>query len=248
MSFVDWLYGRGGVPGNFDYGTNYIISISIIVALTILIGVIAGLKCINDKTKKWIIYSIAIFQLTFEVVWRIIYFCRGDAFLSLWPFYACNLNGILVPIACLTNNKTMKEMFYVFGFIGGILTFALPQGIFSNSVMVFPIVKSLLQHISLLFIPVFEFVSGRFRPKLKNIWLAILGMLIHVVNSVYVSAMLGYPGDYLYFNSGMPFVIDGVPGWVVMSVTAIIVVVLLYFLLNIKNLIKKKNTKPAKIS
>ena len=51
--------------------------------------------------------------------------------------------------------------------------------------------------------------------------------------------MLGYPGDYLYFDSGMPFVIPGVPGSVVMSTTAIIVLLLLYVVLDYKTVFRR---------
>ena len=240
MSFVDWLYGQNGLPGDYDYTMIHFVSVGVIVALTVILALIAGSKKINQKTKRVILICIASFQLTFEVVWRIVYLCRGDTLLSLWPFYACNLNGILVPIAALSNNKTMKEMFYAFGFVGGILTMIMPQGIFYDAYFTFPILKSLLQHTGLLFIPVFEFVSGSFRPQLKNFWLALLGMLIHVINSVGISAMLGYPGDYLYFNSGLPFVIPGVPGWIVMSVTAILAMFVFYVILDCKHVFKKR--------
>lgn len=242
MSFVDWLYGRNGIPGNYDYTMIHFVSVGIVIALTIVLAIIAGSKKISDKSKRIILICVASFQLTFEVVWRIVYLCRGDKFLSLWPFYACNLNGFLLPIAALLNNKTMKEMFYVFGFIGGVLTFAMPQGIFYDAYFTFPILKSLLQHTALLFIPVFEFVSGTFRPSIKNWWLAILGMFVHLANSLGIATMLGYPGDYLYFNSGLPFVIPGVPGWAVMSVTAVVVILLFYVVLDFKTVFLKRKT------
>lgn len=248
MSFVDWLYGKNGLPGDYDYTMIHFVSVGVILALTVILALIAGSKHISAKAKKVVLYSIATFQIVFEVVWRIVYVCRGDDFLSLWPFYACNLNGILLPIAVLTNCKTMKEMFYVFGFVGALLTFAMPQGIFYDAYFTFPILKSLLQHTALIFIPVFEYVSGSFRPSIKNFWLVIVGLLIHVVNSVGIAAMLGYPGDYLYFDSGMPFVIPGVPGWVVMSVTAIIVLLLLYVVLDYKTVFRRnKKVEEAEI-
>ena len=243
MSFIDWLYGNGGIPGDYDYTMIHFVSVGVIFVLTVILAIIAGSKKISDRAKRIILICISVFQLTFEVVWRIVYLCRGDDFWSLWPFYVCNLNGILLPIAALTNNKIMKEMFYVFGFVGGILTFIMPKGIFYNAYFNFPILKSLLQHTALVFIPVFEFVSGTFRPSIKNCWLALVGMLIHVANSLGMSALLGYPGDYLYFNSGLPFVIPGVPGWLVMSITAVLVVMIVYICLDFKNVFLRKRQK-----
>ena len=95
MSFVDWLYGKNGLPGDYDYTMIHFVSVGVILALTVILALIAGSKHIGAKAKKVVLYSIATFQIVFEVVWRIVYVCRGDDFLSLWPFYACNLNGIL---------------------------------------------------------------------------------------------------------------------------------------------------------
>lgn len=245
MSFVDWLFGRGGIPGNYDYALIYIISMIIIFLICVAFGIVAGSK-LSAKTKKIVLYSIAIFQLSFEVLWRIIYLFRGDKILSLWPYYICNLNGILIPIAVLTNSKVMKNLFYVFGFIGGVITMALPQGIFNNALLIFPILKSLLQHTGLLIIPLYEYIEGTFRPKLSEIWYAIVGLLIHVVNAVLIAKWFGYPGDYLYFNSGLPFTIPGVPGWIIVCLTAVVVTTIFYVAMNAGRIIKYFSKKKIK--
>lgn len=148
--------------------------------------------------------------------------------------YPCNLGGILLPIIALVNWQTGKKMFYLFGFVGGVLTFAIADGIFSSDVLVFPIVKSILQHTGLLLIPMLEYVSGTYRPSLKHLGWVILGCLIHLINCEVIDRLLGFTGDYMFFRSGMPFVIPGVPQWITLSIFALLVLSLLSFLCDIR--------------
>ena len=125
-------------------------------------------------------------------------------------------------------------MFYLFGFVGGVLTFAISDGIFSSDVLVFPILKSILQHTGLLLIPMLELVGGTWRPTLKHMGWVVGGCLIHLINGEVIDRLLGFTGDYLFFRSGMPFVIPGVPQFITLSVFALILLALLSFLCDVK--------------
>ncbi len=235
FSFHDWLVGNIGNEGEFQYQKIYWITLIIVILFFILSCVLGSLKKLNSKQKKIILYSIAIFQLTFEIGWRLIYFfVKKSQLVDLWPMYPCNLGGIIVPIVALMNNKMGKRIFYVFGFVGACLTFALPEGIFCRDVMVFPILKSVLQHTGLLLIPAFEFTSKSYRPSVKDYPFVIIGCLIHVVNCEGIDRLFGLNEDYMFFRSGLPFVIPGVPQWITLSVFAAIVLYILCFVLNIK--------------
>ncbi|MEG1500197.1 MAG: hypothetical protein RR400_03950 [Clostridia bacterium] len=45
-----------------------------------------------------------------------------------------------------------------------------------------------------------------------------LGVAINVVNSEGISLLLGRSGDYMFFRSGLPFVVSGIPQWITFSV------------------------------
>ena len=109
------------------------------------------------------------------------------------------------------NLRRGKQLLYLFGFIGGVLTFAMPDGIFCQDVLVFPILKSILQHTGLLLIPAIEYVSGSYRPSLKDYGWIVAGCLIHLVNCEGINRLLGFTEDYMYLRSDLPFVIPGVP-------------------------------------
>lgn len=246
--FVDWVRGNLGNEGEFMYKEIHIASTIIVVCVCVILAIIGSNKKITDKNKRTVLKIIAIFQLSFEVLWRAIYlFFFKTEINQLWPMYPCNLGGVLIPIIALTNNRTMKDMFYVFGFIGACLTFAMPEGIFCRDVMSFPILKSVLQHTGLLIIPSFEYVSKMYRPTIKRYYLLVIGCLIHFLNCELFDRLIRLNGDYMFYKSGLPFVIPGVSQYITLSIFALIVFYIIVFLLNIpdgidhyKNIFGKK--------
>lgn len=243
MEYSFWK-GAGGVPGDFSYGAIHIGSI--LIFLFVLIAVtFAGIKMSKNSQRK-IVITAAVFSLVFEVFWRIIFFINKAEWPDLFPFYPCNIAGLLVPIIALTKNKTLKEMFYVFAFIGGIITFVYPQGVFTNQLLNFPILKSVLQHTAIIFIPVFEYATGNFKPKLKNYYLAIIGLFVHLFNSEYLPKLMGLKNtDYIFLHSGLPFTIEGVNQIFILAPIAFIVIGLFYMALDPKSTSRlfKKKTK-----
>lgn len=240
QTLYNWLIGNMGTAGEYQYQSIHLYS-TLAVALVVATVIILGFKTRgNEAAEKRLLKGICIFQLGFEILWRLIYLLiKGDSILCWWPIYPCNLGGVLIPIFALTDCKTGKKMFYLFGFVGGVLTFALPEGIFSSDVLVFPILKSILQHTGLLMIPVLEYIYGTYRPSPKHMGWVIGGLLIHTVNCEGISRLLGFTGDYMFFRSGMPFVIPGVPQFITLSVFALLVLVLLSFLCDLPNRKKK---------
>lgn len=226
-----WLIGDMGQPGDFAYTSIHLYSIVAVAAAVLLALALSITKKLTDQRKRTLLVGICWFQLGFELLWRLVYLLvKGNSLLCWWPIYPCNLGGILIPSIALCNWKTGKKMFYLFGFVGGVLTFALPNGIFSSNVMVFPIVKSILQHTGLLLIPLVELGSGTFRPSIRHMGWVVTGLLIHLVNCEGIVRLLGFEGDYMFFRSGMPFVIPGVPQYITLSVFALLVLCVLSLL------------------
>ena len=248
-----WFIGDMGIPGDYSYQAIHFIPLAIVIVLVAICAILGASKRISDNDKRKILFGIAVFQLVFEVFWRIIYITvKQSQWVDLYPMYPCNLNGILVPIAALINNKTMKKMFYLFGFIGGVLTFVMPDGIFSTSVFVFPILKSVMQHTGLLFIPVFEYAAKTYIPNIKDFFWTFLGTALHFINAEIIDLkVLGLEGDFMFYRSGLPFVIPGVSQYITLTVFGIIVVVLILLVSDVKvtkevfNKLKSKRKKKA---
>ncbi len=236
----DWLTGNMGIPGEYQYQEMHLISTLVIV---LLVAAVAIYGKHGGTKKRKLLVAISVFQLGFEVLWRLVYlFIKGDPVTELWPMYPCNLGGVLVPIIALCNWQRGKKLFYLFGFVGGVLTFAMPDGIFTSSVLVFPVLKSILQHTGLLLIPALEYADGTYRTNLRHMGWCVAGCLIHVVNCEGIDRLLGFTGDYMFFRSGLPFVIPGVPQFITLSVFALLVFALLSFLSDIPASLHKSKT------
>lgn len=234
QTFVAWLIGDMGTRGEYMYQSIHLYSLAAVAAVTALL-LFTQLHFRKDPAaSRRLLVAVSIFQVVFEIGWRLIYlFVKGDSILCWWPTYPCNLGGVLIPIIALTNWKAGKKLFYLFGFVGGVITFAMPDGIFCSDALVFPILKSILQHTGILLIPLLEYVSGSYCPTLKDIGWVVSGCLIHLVNCEGIDRLLGFTGDYMFFRSGLPFVIPGVPQFITLSVFALIVLSLLSFLCDI---------------
>ena len=245
--FKKWLIGDMGTPGEYQHTQIHWYSLAAVAAVLAVVLVLSYVNRKDPKNSRRLLVGVAVFHIAFEILWRLIYlFVKGDSVLCWWPMYPCNLGGVLIPIAALFKWGKLKKMFYLFGFVGGVLTFALPEGIFSSDVMVFPIVKSILQHTGLLMIPLMEYICGTYRSTLKDMGWVVGGCLIHLVNCEGIDRLLGFDGDYMFFRSGMPFVIPGVPQFITLSVFALAVFTLLSFLSDIKGSLKFiKSSKSA---
>lgn len=244
-----WLVGDLGTPGDYLYQSIHWYTLAAVGAATA--ALVIWQLCIrkNSAASRRLLVGVCVFQLAFEVIWRLVYlFIKGDSILWWWPMYPCNLGGILVPVIALLNWKTGKRAFYLFAFVGAVLTFALPDDIFTSDVLVFPILKSILQHTGILLIPLLEYIRGSYRATLKDMGWVIAGCLLHLVNCEGIDRLLGFTDDYMFLRSGLPFVIPGVPQFLTMSVFALLVLSLLSFLSDIKGsaaflrTLGKKNT------
>ncbi len=233
--FIRWLTGDMGTPGEYMYQAIHWYSLAVVAAIA-LIAVLIQLKLNrSDRHKTKLLQVICIIHIGFEILWRLIYlFVKQAPLVELWPCYPCNLGGVLIPIIGLINWKTGKKLFYLFGLVGAVLTFAMPDGIYCTDVFVFPLLKSVMQHTGILLIPILEYISGSYRPSLRDYGWIVTGCAVHALNCEGIVRLMGLTGDYMFFRSGLPFVIPGVPQFITLSVFALCVLAVLAFLCDIK--------------
>lgn len=217
-----WLIGDMGTAGSYQYQAIHgysTLAVMLVLAAVVVLGLMG-----THRLRQRMLKGICWFQLAFEALWRLIYlFINGSDIVTWWPAFPCNLGGILLPVTALCKWAAGKRMFYLFGFVGGALTFAVPEGIFCRDVLVFPILKSILQHTGLLMIPALEYISGSFRPRVRDMGWVILGLLIHLFNCEVLTRCFGLTGDFMYLRGTLPFVIPGVPQYITVSVVALLV-------------------------
>ena len=124
-----------GIEGAFEYQSIHIYTVLVVAVVCLVVFAIGCSKGIARKYKQQLLTGIAIFQLAFEIFWRIIYITvKADTLLSWWPAYPCNVGGILLPIIALCNWERGKKMFYLFdlcdpgwNFLPGCNVFSNPQ-------------------------------------------------------------------------------------------------------------------------
>ena len=234
-TFYKWLIGDMGTPGDYMYQAIHLYSLLAVAAVTVLCIVLQLCLRRQPRHKDTLLKVVCVIHIAFEIGWRLIYlFVKKSSWVDLWPCYPCNLGGILIPLIGLLNWKTGKKLFYLFGLVGAVLTFAMPDGIFSTDVFVFPLLKSVMQHTGILLIPILEYISGSYRPSLRDYGWIVAGCSIHVLNCEGIVRLMGLTGDYIFFRSGLPFVIPGVPQFITMSVFALLVLAVLTFLCDVK--------------
>ena len=95
MPFYDFFMADAW-EGDFAYTAIHWVSFAVVAAIAVALAFIAGSKRISDRAKNNTIIAVAVFQIVFEVGWRILYLYKGNKFLSLWPFYPCNLADFLL--------------------------------------------------------------------------------------------------------------------------------------------------------
>lgn len=229
-TFIKWLIGDMGTPGEYMYKAIHWYTLAAVALLFLVLLAIEHRLDKKDSCKYKLIIWISAAQLAFEIAWRLIYlFVKKEQPNQLWPSYPCNLGGILIPLVALCQWKPGKKLFYLFGFVGAILTFAYPDDIFCTDVMVFPVLKSILQHTGILLIPALEYAGKIYRPRIRDFGWITGGCLIHLLNSEGICHLLGLTEDYMFFRSGLPFVIPGIPQFITLSVFALLVLALLCF-------------------
>ena len=58
--------------------------------------------------------------------------------------------------------------------------------------------------------------------------------------------MFGYPGDYMYLDSGLPFVIPGIPQFITMGAFAVLILFLVNWALDYKGVSRILQARKAK--
>ena len=105
----NWLIGNMGTPGDYMYQPIHLVSTAVVMAVFVLIcGIAIAFRRDSRKIRRLLV-AVAVFQLVFEIGWRLIYLLvKGDSILCWWHMYPCNLGGVLIPVIALMNLKKIR--------------------------------------------------------------------------------------------------------------------------------------------
>lgn len=230
QEFLHKFFRSGFEGGDYTYGATHIISIVFVIFSVILFSYL-----LRNKSEKYVLGKMKIIAavcLTIYIVRRILDYDNAKSFIeNFWPFYLCNINTIFLSITILFDIKKGRDFFLVTGLIGGIFTFLIPDGIFVDRYLTFPILDSIMSHYVIVVVPMVLLLTGTHVLYFKNIYQVFVGLLVVVFNAEVLQKLLFDKSfDYLFFRSTIPFTIPGVPQFIILSSLAIILVMLVYYL------------------
>lgn len=227
-SFIKNFFIDGFETGDYTYGFIHIISISFLIFLVTIFLILYHQKdeqFIRDKMKPLAYLTLIIYLLR-----RIITVNQGQNILqTFWPFYLCNINTVFISLYIILDVKKGQDFFYITGLLGGLVTFALPDGIYNDRYLTFSIIDSILSHYIIVFVPLVLLISQKYIIKFKNLLYVFIGLIITVINSEIIQKLLfKTTNDYLFFRGDIPFTIPNIPQFFIVSSLAIIFVFSLY--------------------
>ncbi|MGD9909650.1 MAG: hypothetical protein AB7U79_03495 [Candidatus Izemoplasmatales bacterium] len=121
-------------------------------------------------------------------------------FQTIISFQLCGVNNVLLPIVIWFNIKPMKDFVYTTSIIGGLAVLLYPVGVLYGEplVLTFVMIRTLIVHFLLIFIPLFLIITGEFTLEGKNWKNTLYGSLLMAAWSLFGNVVI-YPGaNYMY--------------------------------------------------
>ena len=230
LEFINKFIHGGFETGDFSYGVTHMLAIAFVIISIIVFSVLLkgkDEKYINSKMKiiAFITLTIYLFRKLYDVK------SVGNIVEAYWPFYLCNINTIVLALYIIFSWKKGKDFFIVTGLIGGIFTFLIPDGIFTDKYLTLGILDSIMSHYLIVVVPFVLLITKAHILKFKNIWIVYAGLILTIINSEFIQKILfNKEKDYLFFDSDIPFTINGVPQFIIISLLAIVLVFLVYYI------------------
>lgn len=180
----------------------------------------------SEKTRKILITILLVLMLVLKYGGEIIFVSEwykyGSSistfshsfwdFRTLISFQVCGVSNILLPIVYWFNIKKMKDYVYASSIIGGLAVMLYPVGILYGEplVITFVMLRSLIVHFLLVFIPIFLIASGEFSLLKKNWALTFIGAVLMNVWALFGNLFIDTTANNMYLMQN-PFFGGPVP-------------------------------------
>ncbi len=235
MDFFKKFFITGFEIGDYTYGFVHITFLVLMLISLFIVPFLLHRK--SSGTINRIVKILGIIMLSIYFTRRLIQvFKGGNIISSLYPFYLCNVCTILVGLCAIFKWKHIREFAFVAGIIGGIVTFAFPQGIFTDRYINFNVLDSVTSHWGIILIPIIMWTTGECKLEFKNIWKVFVGTVIVFINVQFLQyPLVGTRFDYLFLGDNMPLQIPGIPTFLIMPILFPIVVLLIYSIAHLIN-------------
>ena len=216
--------GMDDDPGRYLFHTEHFIYI--VACILIFYFLMKVFVHASKKTRKILINSLLVLMLVLKYGGEIIFVTEwmkyGSSvstfshpfldFRTLISFQLCGINNVLLPIVYWFNLKKMKDFVYSTAIIGGLAVMLYPVGILYGEplVITFVMLRSLIVHFLLVFIPIFLIASGEFTLLKKNWIRNFIGAILMTIWALFGNIFIDPLANNMYIMKN-PFYGGPVP-------------------------------------
>ncbi len=131
---------------------------------------------------------------------------------TLISFQVCGVNNVLLPLVVWFNLKPLKDFVYPASILGGIAVLLYPVGVLFGDplVLTFPMVRTLVVHFLLVFLPCYLIKIDEFRLESRYWYRAGIGCVLMIAWSMYGNLFVNPSANNMYLMKN-PFAGGPVP-------------------------------------
>ena len=204
MKFIEWIYSTYPNPyKDGHYGLLHILSLVLIAVFVIASTII--LRNRSNKTKRGVLFVLALILIDFELARRVINLCKTSnldlnlVLKILLPRPGCAISCWLVVIAVLVNKKQVYNLASLVSVLCGAIFFVYPGAGYNNEYILFENLYSIVTHVVFFTTAICFITYGFVDFKYKNIWKDLIGLAIVVVYAFLEIYLLKIEPDPFYF-------------------------------------------------
>jgi len=121
-------------------------------------------------------------------------------FRTFISFQICGINNVLLPLVIWFNLKPMKDFVFTSSIIGGFAAIIYPVGVLYGDpfVITFPMIRTLIVHFLLVFLPCFLMATGEFRLERENWKNTFAGVLIVIAFAMFGNLFVDTDANNMY--------------------------------------------------
>lgn len=174
--------------------------LTIIFAISTVVGLVFLLHNKTDKVKKIVILSILLFNL-FQHIFKCIVWPQyyGTGFGEINTAYnMCALLIIVSPFIFLCKVKVLKDFIFYIGTTAGLIAISVPYWFIDQTIFTFEYLRFYICHLSLFVGSMLPVLLGLHRISIKNVWkigfVALIALIIVLTNGL-IFSFINYPND-----------------------------------------------------
>jgi hypothetical protein len=121
-------------------------------------------------------------------------------FRTFFSFQMCGVNNILLPLVIWFKIKPLKDYVFASSILGGIAVMLYPLGILSGDpfVITLPMIRSMVVHLFLVFIPCFLIATGETKIEARNWKRTAVGLLLMAGWAMFGNLFVNWGDNNMY--------------------------------------------------